>query len=104
MPMKPIIGITVDFKPEPENERTKGALTLNWNYAQAVADSGGVPLLIPPQADAGAVLKVIDGLMIPGGNDIDASHWGEENHPSVKPIEKERFAIEQRLMLHADKD
>ncbi len=95
--MKPLIGITVDALPDPNDNRTRGKLTLNWNYAQAVADAGGVPLLIPPQADTTAIAGLIDGLLIPGGNDIDASNWGETNHPSVTTIAPERFAVEQAL-------
>lgn len=102
--MKPIIGITADFVPDPSNERTRGRLELNWNYAQCVAAAGGIPIIIPPQVDANEILKFVDGLMIPGGRDIDASNWGEANHPESKPIAPERFAIESALLDKADKD
>lgn len=95
--MRPIIGITVDAKPDPTNARTRGKLTLNWNYAEAVADAGGVPVLIPPQAEVEELVRVLDGWLIPGGNDIDASEFGEENHPSVEPIERARYDLERRL-------
>lgn len=96
--MKPVIGIVVDTKPDPADARTNGHLKLNWNYPLAVSEAGGVPLLIPPQADAEVILSLIDGLLIPGGNDIDAGHFSEPNHPSVKLIEPERFELEQRLL------
>ncbi len=95
--MKPIIGITVDAKHEPENARTQGTLTLNWNYAQVIADAGGVPLLIPPQADAEALARIIDGWLIPGGNDIDPSYWGEDTHEKTDLINPERHRIEREL-------
>src|SRR5688500_8412362 len=95
--MKPLIAITVDAKFDSGNERTQGRLELNWNYAQAVADFGGTPILIPPQADPADLVEVIDGWLIPGGNDIDASNWGDTNHPEVKTIEQERFDAEKRL-------
>jgi putative glutamine amidotransferase len=95
---KPVIGITVDCAFDPADGRTNGKLELNWNYAQAIAEAGGIPLLIPPQAEPGVVADIIDGWLIPGGNDIDASHWGEQNHPKVKVIEPERFDAERRLM------
>jgi putative glutamine amidotransferase len=96
--MKPIIGITVDAKPNFDDQRTQGKLELNWNYAQAVSDAGGVPILIPPTADMAEIAKLIDGWLIPGGNDIDARNWGEENHEKAVTIEEERFTAEQRLM------
>lgn len=96
--MKPLIGITVDVKREPANVRTGGRLTLNWNYAEAVAKAGGVPLLIPPQADAEALAKVLHGWLIPGGLDIDAAEFGEQNHPTVEPIARDRYDGERRIL------
>lgn len=95
--MRPLIGITVDAKPDSADARTGGRLQLNWNYAQAIADAGGVPILIPPQADAEALAGLLHGWLIPGGQDIDAKHWGEANHPASDLIEAERFAVEEKL-------
>lgn len=95
--MKPTIGITVDSKQSPDDARSGGKLSLNWNYAQAVADAGGVPVLIPPTADMEAIAEIIDGWLIPGGNDIDAVNFGEENHHAVDLIDPARFAGEQSL-------
>ncbi|HTQ08860.1 MAG TPA: gamma-glutamyl-gamma-aminobutyrate hydrolase family protein [Fimbriimonadaceae bacterium] len=95
--MRPFIGITVDSIHEPGEPRTHGKLSLNWNYAQAIADAGGNPLLIPPMADMEAVAKIIDGWLIPGGNDIDAARFGEENHETVKTIDPARYEGEERL-------
>jgi gamma-glutamyl-gamma-aminobutyrate hydrolase PuuD len=100
--MKPLIGISVDCTFEPEDDRTKGTLKLNWNYAQAIADAGGVPILIPPQADASQIGSVIHGWLIPGGNDISASNWGEENHREVETIEEARFNAEKSLYNELD--
>lgn len=95
--MKPIIGISVDCKQDEADARTGGQLTLNWNYAQAVAEAGGVPILIPPSADMEEVAKIIHGWVIPGGDDIDARHFGEENHPKVELQDPARFDAEARL-------
>jgi putative glutamine amidotransferase len=97
--MKPLIGITVNAKEE-RGDKTGGKLWLNWNYAQVVADAGGIPILIPPQADMRELAQVIDGWLIPGGYDIDAKHFGEENHPQVELIEDERFSAEAELYKH----
>ncbi len=100
--MKPIIGISVDCERKPEDARTGGTLSLNWNYAQAVTEAGGVPILIPPTADMEAVAKIIDGWIIPGGLDIDAKHFGQENHPEVKLQDPARFDAESRLYKAVD--
>ena len=96
--MKPIIGITLECKEDPEDQRSGGNLALNWNYAQAVSDAGGVPILLPPTADMTVLAKLIDGLLIPGGLDIDASQFGEVNHPKVELQDPWRFAGEAALM------
>jgi putative glutamine amidotransferase len=101
--MKPFIAITVDCIHDPEDTRTRGKLELNWNYAQAVSDAGGVPLLIPPTADMAEVAKIIHGWLIPGGDDIDASRFGEENHPEVHTIDAERYEGETKLLHEVDK-
>lgn len=100
--MKPVIGITVDCVRDPEDQRTKGLLTLNWNYAQAISDAGGVPIIIPPQADMDMVAGMIHGWLIPGGADIDASHFGEENHPAVGLQDPARYEAEARLYQAID--
>lgn len=102
--MSPLIGITVEAVHEPEDTRTRGRLYLNWNYAEAVAEAGGVPLLIPPMADMERIASLIDGWLIPGGLDIDAARFGEANHPKVELQEPKRFEGEQALLEHLDSD
>lgn len=95
--MKPIIGITVDGKPEPSDARTGGKLTLNWNYAEVIAEFGGVPILLPPSADPAAVALILDGLLIPGGDDIPPHYYGQELHPKADLISEARFDFERQL-------
>lgn len=102
--MKPIIGISVDSKYDPEEPRTRGSLTLNWNYAEAVALAGGVPLLVPPNADMQVVAGLIHGWLIPGGADIDATRWGEENHPKVELQDPRRYEGEAALYAELPAD
>ncbi len=99
--MKPLIGISVDSEFNPNDTRTLGSLKLNWNYAQVVVDAGGTPILIPPMADMEQIAKLIDGWIIPGGNDIDAAKFGEENHPKVELQDPRRFEGEEALFKAA---
>ena len=94
---KPLIGISVDCEHDPEEARTHGKLTLNWNYAEAVVKAGGIPILIPPMADMDVIATMIDGWLIPGGDDIDASNFGQENHPAATLQDPARFEGESRL-------
>lgn len=98
MKTKPIIGITVDCKKKSEDDPTPGNFHLNWNYTQAIAEAGGVPVAIPPTADPDAVAEFIDGWLIPGGDDIDAREFGEENHPKADLQNPVRYRAERALM------
>lgn len=100
--MKPIIGISVDCRQDSEDPRTRGNLSLNWNYAQAVSDAGGVPVLIPPTADMDALAEIVHGWLIPGGADIDAARFGEANHPKVELQDPARFDAEARMYRAID--
>ncbi len=100
--MKPIIGITVEPNHDPGNARTHGTLTLNWNYPEAVSNAGGVPVMIPPTADMAEIARMIDGWLIPGGLDIDASQFGEKNHPEVNLQDPSRYRSEADLYGHID--
>jgi putative glutamine amidotransferase len=102
--MKPIIGITVESRHDPDEPRTRGSMSLNWNYGQAIEEAGGVPILIPPMADMAEVARVIDGWLIPGGYDIDARRWGEENHEKVELQDPARYDGEAGLLRQIDRD
>lgn len=96
--MRPLIGITADVLEEPGNERTGGAkYQLNRNYCQAVIHAGGTPVILPPQEDVDTLVSALDGLIIPGGNDINACNWGEENHFTVETVSETRYAFESKL-------
>jgi len=66
-------------------------------YVQAVERAGGIPLLIPPQAGDAAPREIvtrIDGLLLPGGGDVDPALYGEERSPACGEPEPERDALE----------
>ena len=95
--MKPLIVITVESKREPQNDRTGGKMELNWNYAQAIAETGGVPLVVPPVADMAEIARIADGWLLPGGDDLDPALWGEPLHPKASLQDGTRYAAERRL-------
>lgn len=94
---KPIIGITVESKFDPSDPRSGGKIDMNWNYAQVIADAGGVPIILLPMTNAKDVASFIDGWLITGGADIDAARFGEANHPKVEFSDPSRYDFEAAL-------
>jgi putative glutamine amidotransferase len=71
--MRPLIGITAGT----DDERNLATCTLT--YIDSVLAAGGKPVLIPVMADevADEMLSVVDGLLFPGGVDVDPRHYNE---------------------------
>ena len=84
---RPLIGITTDVDGE--------YLRLRQEYCAAVQQAGGMPLLLPPVAAAEHCALLLDGLLIPGGKDIDPSYYCEEvhQHVTLEPILRSDFEI-----------
>lgn len=100
--VKPVIAISTDVLSEPENARTRGRIFLNLNYAQAIADAGGTPLLVPPAGDPTGLAPLVDGWLIPGGADMDAARFGQKNHPACELQDPLRFEAEAALYAALD--
>jgi putative glutamine amidotransferase len=94
---KPIIGILSDIDKEGKEDRP--LYFVKSNYVTAVNKAGGIPFIIPPGEDEKDIMKLtsnIDGLLIPGGDDIDPKYFNEDPHPSIVLVDPEitRFQME----------
>jgi putative glutamine amidotransferase len=87
---RPVIGITVDL-----DERY---LRLKHGYCEAIELSGGIPILLPPAGNSKVYAAMIDGLLIPGGDDVDPSYYQEDKSPEVKPVPTRRSDFEISLL------
>ena len=67
-------------------------------YRRAVADAGGEPVDLVPGTET---LPEVDGLLLPGGWDVDPSFYGEERDENVKETDPELDATEIRLFEQA---
>lgn len=66
-------------------------------YLNAVRRAGGEPVPLDPtttDAEREAALSSMDGLLLPGGADLDPALYGEEPHPAVA-VEGARDDLEQ---------
>jgi putative glutamine amidotransferase len=71
-------------------------------YIDAVRLAGGIPVLLPPgQDDPAHLLHCLDGLILPGGGDIDPSWYNGDLHKSIYCVDLERDAFELGLAKFA---
>jgi putative glutamine amidotransferase len=102
---RPLIGVCTSL------ERARwGAWELLANispraYAVAIQRAGATALLLPPD-DAVAespdqVLGLLDGLLLPGGADVDPGSYGAQPHPETGPTWPERDRFELALAYRA---
>ena len=95
---KPIIGITVDYQTDCTYSNYPW-YALRANYADAVTDSGGIPILIPYTADAVEIYAhMLDGLIISGGNfDINPAYYQEQICSDTVILNDPRTSFEMAL-------
>lgn len=94
---KPIIGITTDIK--------NGNFEIEEKYAHAIANAGGIPVLIPSMPENPSLIKDtvdrIDGLLLPGSRDMDPKYYNQAPHPKLRPMSLERTEMEFAVLDNA---
>lgn len=103
--MKPLIGITAYTRAWPDT---------GWPYdasyaqnARAVELAGGLPVLIPSQVELETLREIyqrMDGILLPGGEDVDPLHYFQQAHESVKRLNPTRDRAELSLARWAVED
>lgn len=95
MSRRPLIGISCEFERHPEH-RVRDQCVLFRNYTDAIARAGGVPVVIPVvenRAALAAIVERLDGIVFPGGDDIPPAIYGQEPHPTIKPMTREAYDL-----------
>nr|WP_222131921.1 gamma-glutamyl-gamma-aminobutyrate hydrolase family protein [Pseudonocardia sp. C8] len=81
-----------------EDEET---VLLPRGYLDMVTAAGGVPVLLPPTADAADALDACDGLLVSGGPDIDAARYGALRGPHEDEPRTERDGSDLAVVRRA---
>ena len=71
------------------------------NYAKGVIAAGGLPVHLPIDVDPLLIIDRLDGLLLPGGTDIEPSLYGAESETDIYPPEPERDDLEFGLLKGA---
>jgi putative glutamine amidotransferase len=104
---KPLIGLTGRRKvgrdlagtPEPLHGLAVDAYFAD--YARGVLEAGGLPVHLPIDLDPDDIVDRLDGLLLPGGTDIDPTRYGATPHAELLAVEPERDSFELGLLARA---
>lgn len=87
---EPVIGILGDtMRHHTAAFGDVGKHYVNQKYVSAVEKNGGIPLILPVSGDLDQLhttLPLCDGLLLPGGEDVDPSLYGEGPHRCLGEI------------------
>ena len=103
----PVIGITCSMEYNQKGRRYPTAYAFDFLkrcYYEAVERSGGIPILLPNTTKVNNVyslLRLLDGLLISGGNDVDPVFYGEKKEARNLNITPERDVFELSLVRKA---
>ncbi|NNM87461.1 MAG: gamma-glutamyl-gamma-aminobutyrate hydrolase family protein [Phycisphaerae bacterium] len=103
MPSRPLIGISMDTgDPQVRPETYELADT----YTQRIVEAGGIPLLLPHVAEDAIrqqLMEVLDGLLIPGGDDLNPALYGQQPHAKTRLMDQRRQAFDLAMLALAER-
>jgi putative glutamine amidotransferase len=106
----PLIGITAFSNSVPSTPSTPWTTmrsAANQQYIDAVAAAGGAPVVIPIGLGGEALQRIyarLDGLLLPGGDDVSPQRYGHEPHPNLGLVDEARDDLELTLAAWALRD
>ena len=104
---KPLVGITCRTHVAPPKEEGLDSSTgfLGQKpYVDCIVRAGGTPVLLPSVENEGYVedvLRPLNGVLIPGGDDADPSLFGDEPHPKLGFVDDLKARFEAALVRGA---
>ena len=103
---KPVIGLTTYRQRAQMSIYDTEFVGLPTFYTDGVNRAGGIAVLLPPQtevstlADAQALLRGLDGLIVAGGVDVNPERYGQQRGPHTETPEPLRDLLDE-LVLQA---
>lgn len=109
--MRPVIAITCNYTYDGSTPFREGigAREQEWqlladDYISSIARAGGIPLPLPIFDDPSLALELLsraDGLLLSGGNDVDAKLFGQQPCRELGRVDARRDRQELLLARHA---
>ena len=99
---RPRIGITMDVGTPDEGRQI---LELPADYPQQVFRAGGMAVLLPFTHDAAIrheMIADLDGLLVPGGSDLDPRLYGQSKHAATTLTHRDRQDFDLAMLALAE--
>lgn len=96
----PLIGLSTYAKKADFSGRPTTLTGLTLPYIEAVRAAGGLPVLLPHRAspeELAQLLPRLDGLLLPGGEDINPAAYGQARRDQCGEVDDDRDDLELRL-------
>jgi putative glutamine amidotransferase len=104
MPNKPLIGITTRNGKDGDGHPLTA---LQHSYINAIAQAGGLPILIPEilsEEDFLDLYSHLKGILFSGGGDVSLKYFNGSDHPRIGEVDELRDTTEITLMRAAVND
>ncbi|WP_326783448.1 gamma-glutamyl-gamma-aminobutyrate hydrolase family protein [Streptomyces sp. NBC_00151] len=98
MSKRPVIGIAAYREQARWNIWDTDATVIHQSFVRGVTEAGGRAVVLPPDDQDADVLDRLDGLLLPGGVDIDPARYGQDRHPATDRARPDRDAGELLLL------
>lgn len=101
---KPLIGITTY---NAKNAFERDIAAVQHTYIRAVAQGGGIPVLIPAileDEDRLELYSSLQGVLFSGGGDISIKYFNGEDHPEIHDVDDYRDVTELSLLKRSVED
>lgn len=96
--MTALIGLTARKSFDAEKQLT--AHGVGASYIESVLAAGGTPVIIPLIEDEKLLRRLfdaVDGILFPGGEDVDPKYYNQEPHPKLGRVDSLRDKVEITL-------
>lgn len=81
---RPVIGVCANLVRAKWAIWERQATLIMHSYIELMAAAGCVPVVLPALPEAGAAAGRLDGLLLPGGTDLDPALYGARGHPATQ--------------------
>ncbi len=103
MPSRPLIGISMDTG---DPQAVPVIYELADTYTKRIVEAGGTPLLLPHVAEDAVrqqLMEVLDGLLIPGGDDVNPGLYGQQPHAKTRLMDPRRQGFDLAMLALAER-